>query len=262
MLFDAACALSARWASHSSLAWLSDLQPGPPYGSNPCSRFTVSPCINFNWSDMFFFFPLSLGRSFRYTAPWCQSAGFPAFIYQGARISHKDNGTLSLSLGNKRCPCWKKTTHQIQRRLCSGFSKPKTVTNAFDWCREKENASLSRHQHTTGEKQPPGHQSTLFLSPPTAPLNVRKHCSVECGGKGQPMVMPQLTLRLRAQRKEGGKSQAVSIGTTVAATRTFTCGSNLMSRFHQAVLYRLARVRFGTVFISLELVKDKLVLQR
>lgn len=32
----------------------SDLQPGPPYGSNPCPRFSVSLCINFNWPDVLF----------------------------------------------------------------------------------------------------------------------------------------------------------------------------------------------------------------
>lgn len=74
---------------------LSDLQPGLPYGSNPCPRFSVSPCINFNWADMLFF-SLRPWKDFRYTEPWCQQARFlllpPSFI---KLISNKDNSDLS-----------------------------------------------------------------------------------------------------------------------------------------------------------------------
>lgn len=61
-----------------------------------------------------------------------------------------------------------------------------------------KNTQTSTHYRRKTANRPSAHP---LPASPTALLNVRKLCSGECGGKGQPMVMPQLTLCFTAQSR-------------------------------------------------------------
>lgn len=52
----------------------------------------------------------------------------------------------------------------------------------------------THYRHKKKEKTANRPSAHPLPASPTAPLNVRKLCSGECCSKGQPMVMPQLTL--------------------------------------------------------------------
>lgn len=136
----------------------------------------------------------------------CQQAGFPSLARSFIRVSRFHTKIAAFSLTARRSGGWKDARYQTPQRLC-GWLLAKDRIDEHDRSTHTHKPSVhlfqeptNKHTHTrhaTSKNQPAGIQPS-----PTAPLNVKKRSSGERGGKGQPMVMPRLTLKCNKQKPD------------------------------------------------------------
>lgn len=152
-----------------------------------------------------------------------------------------------------------KTKYQIQKCLCSGFQK-RNSGKRVKWCGEKNRKSsrgncqficyknTHTYQHTTGKKKKTANRPSAHPLPasPTAPLNVKKLCSGECCGKGQSMVMPQLTLCFAApSRRRWNQADRRLTSTDSRISTTATATSNIHHTPNTGACYKGTRPHWG-----------------
>lgn len=86
---------------------------------------------------------------------------------------------------------------------------------------------IRTHTSTHYRRKTPNRPSAHPLpASPTASLNVRNLCSGECSGKGQPMVMPQLTLCFTAVSGRRRSPTDRSLTSTDSPTYQHHCHGN------------------------------------
>lgn len=89
---------------------------------------------------------------------------------------------------------------------------------------------IRTHTSTHYRRKTPNRPSAHPLpASPTASLNVRNLCSGECSGKGQPMVMPQLTLCFTAvsgRRRSPTDRSLTSTDSLISTTATATSNTH------------------------------------
>lgn len=200
-------------------------------------------------------FPSGLGRIL---GTWCLDVSRqdfqPSLIYQDAKISQKDNsnlfdnrqvwcgGKLNIKYSSVFVRRVSKAERWQQSEMMLGKTKQNRAHNCPLICCKNTHNTL----HAKKTNHPTGHP---LPASPTAPLNVRKVCSGECRNKGQPMVMPKLTLCFVAQsRRTWNPTDRSLTFTDLPFSTTATVTSNIHHTPNSGTFYKGAHPHGGFLF--------------